>query len=99
MINCKECGREINEGKKRCAYCQSKLVPITSKKLLNKTMNTSKLVAKSVVDTSSTVSQKTKRELDKMRATQQQKSIIKKKKKIEKLERQIEKSKTSDNKD
>ncbi len=95
MTNCKECGRQINEGKKRCTYCQSKMVPITAKKIFNKTKDTSVWVAKKTTKTSSNLTQKASEEIAKIKTLQQQNSLENKKKKVAKLQQQIEKEESS----
>lgn len=99
MARCKECGREINEKDKRCNYCNSRILPITAKKILNQTQTAAKSVASKTAESSVSLFHKTNDGVKQFREKQDIRKIEKKEQKISKLQKQIDKKKNKQEKE
>ncbi len=90
MKQCSVCGREIIESQKKCQYCKS----TTLKRVFNKTAEKAKEVIKTTADISVEKSAQLKdftvSEVQRMNMAMQDKSIERKKRKLDKLTSEIE---------
>lgn len=89
MATCKECGRVVNDGDKRCWNCNTKIVPITLRKVFNKTKEFGLEGASKIVSKSSELYDVASDEFDQLQKKSKKKSIERKKEKIKKLEKQL----------
>lgn len=97
MNNCVECGREINEGKKLCSNCQSKIWEIRLKRFAKNTadatVRTAETIADktgevvgSLLDSAGELYEKTSKNIEGYKQEQLIKSIEKKEKELDDLE-------------